>query len=143
MQGKQLGDFFQTEAQLLRPADEAQSFEIALDVAAIASNRARWFIQNALTLVEADGLNIYSGLRSKFADCHSNIVNFSVLWSPERTAVEAVPASFFSTFVTLGHAPEDGILNSILPLLSPNTGATGHCKDDCHDDDVSAIRNPE
>jgi hypothetical protein len=57
-----------------------------------------------------------SRLGSKFADCHSNIVDFSVLWSPERTAVEAVPASFFSTFVTLGQAREDGILSSILPL---------------------------
>src|ERR1700692_2201320 len=117
MQGKQLGDFFQTEAQLLRPADEAQSFEIALDVTAITSNRARRFIQNALMLVEADGLNIYSRLRCKFADCHSNIVDFPVLWSPVRTAVGAVPASFFSTFVTLGPAREDGILSSILPLL--------------------------
>jgi hypothetical protein len=54
---------------------------------------------------------------------------------------------FSVTFVTLGHAPEGGILVLILPDFWPHSYSAARAACDregyCNDDDVSAIRNPE
>jgi hypothetical protein len=158
VQRKQLRDLVQGEAQLLRPPDEAQSFQVGLAVTAIAGNGARWVLQNPFSLVEANGLNIYSGFRGKFPNPHPLIVNpipgYSLADQATRRSEREILdgrqtlAALFSTFVTLRCEVEGDILSSMLPrilvkFLFRDVVRLYHREDDGNGDDVWPFRNSE
>jgi len=67
---EQLGDLSQAEAERFAPSYECEAPPIGVGVLAISGGRSRRFGQDALTLIETNGLDVYTCGSGELADRH-------------------------------------------------------------------------